>query len=227
MTRNGDGKASAGRDRISVFLLDDHEIVRRGLRDLLTAEPDIDVVGEAATVASALEQMPGLQPDVALLDVRLPDGDGVSVCREIRSTLPGTGCLMLTSYGDDQALLSAIMAGAAGYVLTQTGGSDLVSAVRMVAAGLFALDAHAAQRVIARLRDQMTLVDPLSALTRQEKIVLDLVGEGLTNRQIAERMSLAEKTAKNYVSSLLTKLGMQRRAQAAAFAARLAEHQAD
>ncbi len=227
MTRNGDGKASAGRDRISVFLLDDHEIVRRGLRDLLTAEPDIDVVGEAATVASALEQMPGLQPDVALLDVRLPDGDGVSVCREIRSTLPGTGCLMLTSNGDDQALLSAIMAGAAGYVLTQTGGSDLVNAVRMVAAGLFALDAHAAQRVIARLRDQMTLVDPLSALTRQEKIVLDLVGEGLTNRQIAERMSLAEKTAKNYVSSLLTKLGMQRRAQAAAFAARLAEHQAD
>jgi two-component system, NarL family, response regulator DevR len=227
MTRNGDGKASAGRERISVFLLDDHEIVRRGLRDLLTAEPDIDVVGEAATVTSALDQMPVLQPDVALLDMRLPDGDGVSVCREIRSTLPGTGCLMLTSYGDDQALLGAIMAGAAGYVLKQTCGSDLVSAVRMVAAGLFALDASAAQRVIARLRDQMTIVDPLSALTKQEKVVLDLVGEGLTNRQIAERMSLAEKTAKNYVSSLLTKLGMQRRAQAAAFAARLAEHQAD
>ncbi len=227
MTRNGNGKTSGGQDRISVFLLDDHEIVRRGLRDLLAAEPDIDVIGEAETVASALDQMPALQPDIALLDMRLPDGDGVSVCREIRSTLPGTGCLMLTTYGDDQALLAAIMAGAAGYVLKHTCGSDLVSSVRMVAAGLFALDAQAAQRVIARLREQMAVVDPLSSLTSQEKKVLDLVGEGLTNRQIAERMSLAEKTAKNYVSSLLAKLGMQRRAQAAAFAARRGEHQAD
>ena len=210
-----------------MFLLDDHEIVRRGVRDLLTAEPDIDVIGEAGTVATALDWMPGLRPDVAVLDVRLPDGDGVSVCREIRSTLPGTACLMLTSYGDDQALLGAIMAGAAGYVLKQTCGSDLVSAVRTVAAGHSTLDAHAAERVMARLRERMASIDPLSALTDQEKKVLDLVGEGLTNRQISERMFLAEKTAKNYVSSLLSKLGMQRRAQAAAFAARLAEHQAD
>jgi DNA-binding NarL/FixJ family response regulator len=226
-SRGGAGENGAGETRISVFLLDDHEIVRRGVRDLLTAEPDIDVIGEAGTVATALDWMPGLRPDVAVLDVRLPDGDGVSVCREIRSTLPGTACLMLTSYGDDQALLGAIMAGAAGYVLKQTCGSDLVHAVREVAAGRSTLDAHAAERVMARLRERMASIDPLSALTDQEKKVLDLVGEGLTNRQIAARMFLAEKTAKNYVSSLLTKLGMQRRAQAAAFSARLAEHQAD
>jgi DNA-binding NarL/FixJ family response regulator len=223
----GGGETSAAQPRISVFLLDDHEIVRRGVRDLLTAEPDIDVIGEAGTMASALERMPLLPPDVAVLDVRLPDGDGVTVCREIRSMLPGTACLMLTSYGDDQALLGAIMAGAAGYVLKQTCGSDLVSAVRAAAAGQLTLDAHAAQRVMSRLRERMASVDPLSALTEQEKKVLDLVGEGLTNRQIAERMVLAEKTAKNYVSSLLTKLGMQRRAQAAAFSARLAGQPAD
>jgi DNA-binding NarL/FixJ family response regulator len=222
----GAGENGTGESRISVFLLDDHEIVRRGVRDLLTAELDIDVIGEAGTMATALDRMPALRPDVAVLDVRLPDGDGVSVCREIRSTLPGTACLMLTSYGDDQALLGAIMAGAAGYVLKQTCGADLVSAVREVAAGRSTLDAHAAQRVMARLRERMASIDPLSALTDQEKKVLDLVGEGLTNRQIAQRMFLAEKTAKNYVSSLLAKLGMQRRAQAAAFAARLAEHQA-
>jgi two-component system, NarL family, response regulator DevR len=221
-TRLSGSRAGAAPERISVFLLDDHEIVRRGLRDLLSAEPDIDVIGEAGTAESALARMPALRPDVAVLDVRLPDGDGVSVCREIRSTLPGTACLMLTSYGDDRALLGAIMAGAAGYVLKQACGSDLVSAVRAVAAGQSTLDADAAQRVMARLRERMSSVDPLSALTDQEKKVLDLVGEGLTNRQIAERMFLAEKTAKNYVSSLLTKLGMQRRSQAAAFVARLA-----
>jgi DNA-binding NarL/FixJ family response regulator len=224
---SGNGSTGSGQGRISVFLLDDHEIVRRGLRDLLDAEPDIDVIGEAGTMASALGRIPALRPDVAVLDVRLPDGDGVSVCREIRSTLPGIACLMLTSYGDDQALLGAIVAGAAGYVLKQTCGSDLVSAVRKVAAGQSTLDAHAAQRVMERLREQMAAVDPLSALTDQEKKVLDLIGEGLTNRQIAERMFLAEKTAKNYVSSLLTKLGMQRRSQAAAFVARLAVHRAD
>jgi DNA-binding NarL/FixJ family response regulator len=168
-----------------------------------------------------------LRPDVAVLDVRLPDGNGVSVCREIRSSLPETACLMLTSYGDDQALLGAIMAGAAGYVLKQTCGSDLVSAVRTVAGGGSMLDAHATQRVMARLRERMTGVDPLSALTEQEKRVLELIGEGLTNRQISERMVLSEKTAKNYVSSVLTKLGMQRRAQAAAFAARLADGHTD
>src|SRR6266566_9919457 len=185
--------------RISVFLLDDHEIVRRGVRDLLTAEPDIDVVGEAGTTAEALEKIPALHPDVAVRDVRLPDGDGVLVCRDIRSTLPETACLMLTSFGDDQALLGAIMAGAAGYVLKQTCGADLVNAVRTVAAGRSTLDAHATQRVMDRLRDRMAVVDPLSALTEQEKRVLELIGEGLTNRQIAERMFLAEKTIKNYV----------------------------
>ena len=213
--------------RISVFLLDDHEVVRRGVRDLLTSEPDIEVVGEAGTAESALARVQVLRPDVAVLDVRLPDGDGISVCREIRSKLPETACLMLTSYGDDQALLGAIMAGAAGYVLKQTCGSDLVSAIRTVAAGRSTLDAHATQRVMDRLRDRMAAVDPLSALSDQEKRVLDLVKEGLTNRQIAERMFLADKTVKNYVSSLLNKLGMQRRTQAAAFAARLAEKATD
>ena len=209
---------------ITVFLLDDHEVVRRGLRDLLAEEPDIDVVGEAGTVASALARMPALRPKVAVLDVRLPDGDGVSVCREIHSSLPRTACLMLTSYGDDQALFGAIMAGAAGYVLKETAGSDLVSAVRTVASGGSMLDAGMVQRVIGRLLEQPA-ADPLSVLSDREKRVLELIAEGLTNREIAERMFLAEKTVKNYVSSLLTKLGMQRRTQAAAFSARLADNQ--
>ena len=227
---NGADRAEPGAGRarrISVFLLDDHEVVRRGVRDLLTAEPDIDVIGEAGTMTSALHRLPALRPDVAVLDVRLPDGDGVSVCREVRSALPETACLMLTSYRDDHAVIGAIMAGAAGYVLKQTCGADLVSAVRTVAAGHSVLDTHAAERVMAALRERIAGVEPLSSLTEQEKRVLDLIGEGLTNRQIAERMSLAEKTAKNYVSALLTKLGMQRRSQAAAFAARLAEHYGD
>jgi DNA-binding NarL/FixJ family response regulator len=227
VNESSDGEPGGGPRRISVFLVDDHEILRRGVRDLLTAEPDIDVIGEAGTALSALQRMPGLRPDVALLDVRLPDGDGISVCREIRSTLPATACLMLTSYGDDQALLGAIMAGAAGYVQKQTAGSDLVSAVRTVAAGGSTLDAEATRRVMARLREQAAGVDPLSALTDQEKKVLELIGEGLTNRQIAERMFLSEKTAKNYVSSVLGKLGLQRRAQAAAFVTRLAGGQGD
>ncbi len=218
---------TGGLRRISVFLVDDHEIVRRGVQQLLAAEPDIDVIGEAGTAVSALGRMSALRPDVAVLDVRLPDGDGVSVCREIRSKLPGTACLMLTSYGDDQALLGAIMAGASGYVLKQTCGSDLVNAVRTVAAGHSMLDSHAAQRVMERLRERMAVVDPVSALSDQEKRVLELIGQGMTNRQIAEHMFLAEKTAKNYVSSLLTKLGMERRTQAAAFAARLPEPNSD
>ncbi len=223
MTEASEPETSSGQQRISVFLVDDHEIVRRGLTALLTAEPDIDVVGEAGTVASALARLPTLRPDVAVLDVRLPDGDGVSACRDIRSMLPSTACLILTSYGDDRAILGAIAAGAAGYVLKQTAGSDLVAAVRTVAAGRSTLDAHATQRVMQRLREQTAGTDPLSALTEQEKRVLELIGEGLTNRQIAERMFLAEKTAKNYVSSVLSKLGMQRRAQAAAFVARITE----
>jgi DNA-binding NarL/FixJ family response regulator len=168
-----------------------------------------------------------VRPDVAVLDVRLPDGDGVSVCREIRSAVPDTACLMLTSYGDDQALLGAIMAGAAGYVLKQTCGADLVRAVRKVAAGQSMLDAHATQRVMDRLRERVAAVDPLSALTAQEKRVLALIGDGLSNREIAEHMFLSEKTAKNYVSSVLGKLGMKRRTQAAAFAAQLTARQPD
>jgi DNA-binding NarL/FixJ family response regulator len=220
-------RAGGDAAKIRVFLLDDHEVVRRGLKGLLEAEADIDVVGEAGTSESAMELIKALQPDVALLDIRLPDGDGVSLCREIRSELPGTACLMLTAYSDDQALMGAIMAGAAGYVMKQTSGPELVGAVRTVAAGQSTLDAHTAQRVMERLRDRTAGPDPVSALSGQEKRVLDLIGEGLTNRQIAEQMVLSEKTAKNYVSSLLGKLGMHRRSQAAAFAARLADASGD
>jgi DNA-binding NarL/FixJ family response regulator len=207
--------------QIKVFLLDDHEIVRRGVRELLEAEPDITVVGEAGTAASALARVPALRPDVAVLDVRLPDGDGVSVCREIRSRMPEVSCLMLTSFGDDEALFDAIMAGAAGYVLKQIRGTDLVGAVRTIAAGRSLLDPEAASRVMARMRDQSRRTDPLAALTGQERKILELIGEGLTNRQIGERLFLAEKTVKNYVSALFAKLGMERRTQAAAYAARL------
>ncbi len=209
--------------KIGVFLLDDHEIFRRGIRALLATEADIDVVGEAATASAAMARMPALHPDVAVLDVRLPDGDGISVCREICSELPETACLMLTAYGDDQALLDAIMAGAAGYVSKQTCGTDLVSALRVVASGQSILDPHASRQIMARLRERTIGVDPVAALSDQEKRVLELIGEGMTNRQIAERMFLAEKTVKNYVSALLTKLGMQRRTQAAAFVARHAD----
>ncbi|HEY5985420.1 MAG TPA: response regulator transcription factor [Streptosporangiaceae bacterium] len=225
MTETSGGQAKGGQPRIRVFLLDDHEVVRRGLRDLLMAEADIDVVGEAGTMASALGRMAAVRPDVAVLDVRLPDGDGVSVCREIRSSLPDTACLMLTGYGDDQALLGAIMAGAAGYVMKQASGLELIGAVRTVAAGQSTLDKHAAERVMNRLRQRLGSADPLASLSSQEKRVLDLIGEGMTNKQIAERMFLSEKTAKNYVSSLLAKLGLQRRSQAAALSARLSEHQ--
>jgi DNA-binding NarL/FixJ family response regulator len=208
-----------GRGKIKVFLLDDHEIVRRGVRELLEAEADIDVVGEAGTASSALARIPALQPNVAVLDVRLPDGDGVTVCREIRSKMPEVACLMLTSFGDDQALFDAIMAGAAGYVLKQIRGTDLVGAVRTVAAGDSMLDPEAASKVMARMRDQAAKADPLAGLTGQERKILELIGEGLTNRQIGERMFLAEKTVKNYVSALFAKLGMERRTQAAAYAA--------
>jgi DNA-binding NarL/FixJ family response regulator len=213
-------EAAQDRRKIAVFLLDDHEIVRRGVQELLEAEPDITVVGEAGTAGSALARIPGLRPDVAVLDVRLPDGDGVSVCREIRSRMPEVACLMLTSFGDDEALFDAIMAGAAGYVLKQIRGTDLVGAVRTVASGESMLDPEAASRVMKRMRDQAQRSDPLSALTGQERRILELIGEGLTNRQIGERMFLAEKTVKNYISALFAKLGMERRTQAAAYAAR-------
>jgi DNA-binding NarL/FixJ family response regulator len=207
--------------QIKVFLLDDHEVVRRGVRDMLEAEPDITVVGEAGTAESALARIPALRPDVAVLDVRLPDGDGVSVCREIRSRMPEVACLMLTSFGDDEALFDAIMAGAAGYVLKQIRGTDLIGAVRTVARGESMLDPEAASKVMARMRDQASKTDPLSGLTPQERKILQLIGEGLTNRQIGERMFLAEKTVKNYVSALFAKLGMERRTQAAAYASRI------
>jgi DNA-binding NarL/FixJ family response regulator len=206
---------------IKVFLLDDHEIVRRGVKDMLEAEPDIVVIGEAGTAESALARIPALRPDVAVLDVRLPDGDGVSVCREIRSRMPEVACLMLTSFGDDEALFDAIMAGAAGYVLKQIRGTDLIGAVRTVARGESMLDPEAASKVMARMRDQASKADPLAGLTPQERKILELIGEGLTNRQIGERMFLAEKTVKNYVSALFAKLGMERRTQAAAYASRI------
>ncbi|WP_436793459.1 response regulator [Actinospongicola halichondriae] len=206
---------------ISVFLLDDHEVVRRGVRELLEAEEDIVVVGEADTAEIALGRIPATNPDVAVLDVQLPDGDGVEVCREIRSQRPEIGCLMLTSFADDEALFAAIMAGAAGFVLKQVRGNDLVDAVRRVAAGESLLDPSVTARVLARLREEPE--DELSMLTPQEQRILGYIGDGLTNRQIGEEMFLAEKTIKNYVSNLLSKMGMSRRTEVAAFAARLDE----
>jgi two-component system response regulator DevR len=224
MEDTGPSRQDAGQGKIRVFLLEDHEVMRQGLRMVLSAEPDIEVVGDAGTVASALVRLPAVRPQVAILDVRLPDGDGISACREIRSMLPDVACLMFTAYQDDQALLGAVMAGAAGYVLKGTPVRDVVDAVRVVAGGKSILGAGAAQRIIEQLRGgtpgSAQSDDRVASLTAQEKRVLDLIGEGLTNRQIAERMSLAEKTAKNYVSSLLMKLGLQRRSQAAVVAVR-------
>jgi DNA-binding NarL/FixJ family response regulator len=206
---------------ISVFLLDDHEVVRRGVKDLLESEPDIRVVGEASTGAEAIARVPAAQPDVAVLDVRLPDGDGVSVCRELRSLMPQLSCLMLTSFADDEALYDAVLAGASGYVLKQIRGSDLINAVRTVAAGGSLIDPEMTAQVMQRMRNQVAKKDPLAGLTEQEKRILELIGEGLTNRQIGERMFLAEKTVKNYVSALFAKLGMERRTQAAVFSTKV------
>ncbi len=211
---------------VRVFLLDDHEIVRTGLRSLLTSTDDLVVVGEAGTTAEALAQIPVLRPDVCILDVRLPDGSGVEVCREIRSEFPQTACIMLTSYADDEALFAAIMAGASGYVLKQVGGTSLVDDVRRAAAGESLLDPALTDRVLKRLREGPEEEPLLASLTHQERRILDLIAEGHTNRQIAEVMYLAEKTVKNYVSNLLTKLGMERRTQAAAYATRVAERAA-
>jgi two-component system, NarL family, response regulator DevR len=206
-------------ERITVFLLDDHEVVRRGLRDLLEAE-GIEVIGEAATAEEALGRIHALDPDVAVLDVRLPDGDGVTVCREVRSRDPRTACLMLTSFADDEALFNAIMAGAAGYVLKQIRGSDLVDAIRKVASGQSLLDSAVTARVLERLRQGPAVDERLAHLTDQEMRVLELMAEGLTNRAIGERLHLAEKTVKNYVTSVLAKMGMSRRTEAAVYAAR-------
>jgi DNA-binding NarL/FixJ family response regulator len=206
---------------IRVFLVDDHEIVRRGVRELIESADDLEVVGEAASVAQAVQRAPACRPEVAVLDVRLPDGSGVEVCRELRSSIDGVQCLMLTSFDDDQALLDAILAGAAGYLLKEVRGADLLESIRRVAAGHSLLDPAATARVVERLRQPAE--DPrLAALSPQERRILDLLADGMTNRQIASHMFLAEKTVKNYVSNLLMKMGMQRRTEAAVYAAKLA-----
>ncbi|MET1039252.1 MAG: response regulator transcription factor [Aeromicrobium sp.] len=205
---------------IGLFLLDDHEVVRRGLKDLLDQEPDIEVVGESGSAVEAAELIPKIKPQVAVLDARLPDGSGIEVCREIRSIDPSIAVIILTSYDDDDALFAAIMAGAAGYVLKQVRGTDLVDAVRRVAAGQSLLDPAVTQRVLTRIREGQPVDDPLAALTKQERRILTLIGEGLTNRQIAAEMFLAEKTVKNYVTQLLSKLGLERRTQAAVLVTR-------
>ncbi|MGW8378156.1 response regulator transcription factor [Streptomyces sp. ODS28] len=215
----------SAQDPIRVFLLDDHEVVRRGLADLLGTEQGIEVVGEAATAAQALARVPALQPHVAVLDVRLPDGDGISVCRDIRSRLPGTVCLMLTSFDEEDALLDAIMAGAAGYVLKQIEGADIVAAVRTVAAGRSLLDPATTARLMNSLREEPASPAPqdprLEQLSPRERDILTLIGEGLTNQQIGRRLYLSEKTVKNSISRILSKLGVQRRVQAAVLAGRM------
>jgi two-component system, NarL family, response regulator DevR len=219
-----DDVPSGGREErpvLKVFLVDDHEMVRRGVADLLDEEADLTVVGQASSVAEALARVPAIMPDLVVLDVRLPDGNGVELCRELRSEMPTLNCLMLTSYTDEDAMLEAILAGAGGYVIKDIKGSALLSAVRTVGSGQSLLDNRAAAALISRLRANAAEPGPLAGLTGQERVLLDLIGEGLTNRQIAERMFLAEKTVKNYVSRLLAKLGMQRRTQAAVLATEL------
>jgi DNA-binding NarL/FixJ family response regulator len=206
---------------ISVFLLDDHEVVRHGLRALLESAGDITVVGESGLAVEATSRIPALHVDVAVLDARLPDGSGIEVCRAVRAVDPGVRALILTSYDDDEALFAAIMAGASGYVLKEIGGHDLVGAVRQVAAGNSLIDPSLTARVLERVRNGPVTVPELSELTEQELKLLGLIAEGLTNRQIGERMFLAEKTVKNYVSSILSKLGLERRTQAAVLASRL------
>ncbi len=206
---------------IRVFLVDDPEIVRRGVADLLGTAEDLQVVGEASGVGEAMARVPQVNPDVAVLDVRLADGSGIELCRDLRSALPDLHCLMLTSYADDDALFDAIMAGASGFVLKQVLGLDLLNAVRTVGKGGSLLDVRTTAALMNRIRRERETQNPLNALTEQERAVFDLIGEGLTNRQIGERLFLAEKTIKNYVSHLLRKLGMQRRTQAAALAAEL------
>lgn len=204
---------------VRVFLLDDHEIVRRGIANLIGDEPDIVVVGEAGSAAAALARIPAARPDVAVLDARLPDGSGIDVCREIRSSMPEVRCLILTSYDDNDAIFAAVMAGAAGYLLKEVRGPSFVDAIRQVAAGKSLLDPAVTERLLSRLRDGQPKDDKLSSLTEREREILTLITEGLTNKQIGERLFLAEKTVKNYVSGLLAKLGMQRRTQAAVYGA--------
>lgn len=206
---------------VKVFLVDDHEVVRRGLIDLLGADPELDVVGEAGSVAEAMARIPAARPDVAVLDVRLPDGNGIELCRDLLSRMPDLRCLILTSYTSDEAMLDAILAGASGYVVKDIKGMELARAVKEVGAGRSLLDNRAAAALMSKLRGAGEKQDPLSGLTDQERTLLGLLSEGLTNKQIADRMFLAEKTVKNYVSRLLAKLGMERRTQAAVFATEL------
>jgi two-component system response regulator DevR len=207
--------------KIRVYLLDDHEVVRRGLRDLLESDGDIEVVGESGTAKEATSRIPALRPHVAVLDGRLPDGSGVDVCRDIRSVDPTIKALILTSYDDDEALFAAIMAGASGYVLKQIAGTDLIDAVRRVAAGQSLIDPSLTARVLERLREGPRASSELASLTDQERRIVELIAEGLTNRQIGDQLLLAEKTVKNYVSSILAKLGLERRTQAAVFVTKL------
>ncbi|MEU7612521.1 response regulator transcription factor [Micromonospora sp. NPDC049204] len=206
---------------IRVFLLDDHEVVRRGIRELLTQDGDIEVVGESGSAVEALHRIPALRPDVAILDARLADGNGIDVCRDVRAIDPGIHGLILTSYDDDEALFAAIMAGAAGYVLKQIRGVDLLDAVRRVAAGQSLLDPAVTARVLSRIRDGVEAPDELRSLTDQELKILRHIAQGMTNKEIAQAMCLADKTVKNYVSSVLTKLGLERRTQAAVLATNL------
>ncbi|MFD8099050.1 response regulator [Nocardia fluminea] len=211
---------------IKVFLVDDHEIVRRGVGDLIALEPDLEVIGEAGSCSHALARIPALRPDVVVLDVRLPDGNGIELCRELLSAEPDLRCLILTSFTDEQAMLDAILAGASGYVVKDIRSLELISAVREVGEGKSLLDNRAAAALMSKLRSEAEeKTGPLSTLTDQERTLLSLLGEGLTNRQIAARMFLAEKTVKNYVSRLLTKLGVERRTQAAVIAADLRREQ--
>ena len=211
----------------TVFLVDDHEVVRRGLVDLLDEDPDLTVIGEAGTVSNALARIPALRPDVAVLDVRLPDGNGIELCRDLLSKVEGLRCLMLTSYTEQQAMLDAILAGAGGYVVKDITGMELAQAVKVVASGRSLLDRRVTNALIHQLRRSTAPEGPLADLTDKERQLLDLLGEGLTNREIAQRMFLAEKTVKNYVSRMLAKLGMERRTQAAVLASKLHAQQAN
>ena len=219
MATDADAGAMAA-PTIRVFLLDDHEIVRRGVRELIEAHEDLVVAGEASSAEEALNRIPLCAPDVAVLDVQLGDGTGIEVCRDIRSSHPEIQCLMLTSFADDEAMLDSVVAGAAGYVLKQIRGNELVESIRRVAAGRSLIEPAAAERAMDRIRRGAATDERLANLTPQERRILDLLAEGLTNRQIGERMFLAEKTVKNYVSNLLTKMGMQGRTEAAVYSAR-------
>jgi two-component system, NarL family, response regulator DevR len=226
VTERGEGPVDDGAPTVRVFLVDDHEVVRRGVAELLEDEPDLVVTGEAGSVAEALARVPAVRPDVVVVDMRLPDGDGAELCRRLRESVPGTRCLVLTSYAEKEAFTAAVAAGAAGFVLKQVRGTALVSAVRTVAAGGTLLDEIPSTGPRPAVQSTPAPgTDRLGSLTEQERTVLRLIGEGLTNRQIGERMGLAEKTVKNYTSHLLAKLGLERRTQAAILATQLRDRE--